>query len=391
MSERAETVVVSGALAQTAGLGGLTWVFLQYILGFRRLGYDVLVLDRLDDAMCVDASGSPCAVEQSANLAYFTDVMQRFDLAGRFSLFVDGGRRTVGLSRAEVVRRTESCALFVNVSGYFDDEEVRDAARPRLAYLDIDPGFAQMWHDLGLAEPFRGHDLFVTIGENVGADDCEIPTCGLDWITTPQPVVLHEWPVTRVPDGPVTTVATWRGPMAPVEWEGKTFGLRVHEFRKFAAIPRLTSAPFEVALSIHPDDRRDLELLRANGWTLVDPVDVVADPWAYRQYVQRSRAELMVAKGMYVDARSGWFSDRSICYLASGKPVLAQDTGLGAHYASGEGVILFSTLDEALDGLEEILGNYGRHSAAAREVAEAHFASDAVLSRLLDEVHAVTR
>lgn len=390
MSRRSgETVVVAGALAQTAGLGGLTWVFLQYVLGFRRLGFDVLFLDRLDDDMCVDAGGRPCPVDQSANLSYFLEIMDRFGLAGHFSLFVAGGTRTVGLSRAEVLARAESCALLLNVSGYFDDEEVRAAVRPRLVYLDIDPGFCQMWHELGLADPFAGHDTFVTIGANIGTPDCEIPTCGLEWVASPQPVVLEEWPVRRSGDAPVTTVASWRGPNASVRWGGRTYGLRVHEFRKFVDLAHLTAIPFEVALSIHADDRRDLELLRTNGWSLVDPVAVAGDPWAYRDYVQRSSAELMVAKAMYVETRSGWMSDRSLCYLASGKPVLAQDTGLHGLFPTGEGLVLFSSLEEALDGVDEVFGDYDRHAVAARQLAEAQFSSDVVLVHLLDRVHAV--
>jgi hypothetical protein len=380
------TVVVAGALAQTARLGGLTWVFLQYILGFRRLGWDVLFLDYLEPAMCTDAAGKAAAVERSTNLAYFLNVMDQFDLGGRFSLFFDGAEQTVGLPRSEVVDRVDKCTLFLNVSGYFQDEHVREAAASRLVYLDIDPGFAQMWFELGLADPFRGHDAFVTIGENIGKPDCEVPTCGLEWITMRQPVVLDFWPARACSDGAVTTVASWRGPNSPIEYRGKTYGLRVHEFRKFFGLPQASSIPFQAALDIHADERRDLQLLHANGWSLVDPAGVAPDPWSYRDYVQRSRAELMVAKGMYVETRSGWFSDRSICYLASGKPVLVQDTGLGDLYPIGEGLLTFSTLDEAIDGVEAICRDYERHARAARLLAEEYFGSDRVLGRLLQHL-----
>ena len=383
MTSRArETVVIGGALAQTAGLGGLTWVFLQYVLGFRQLGYDVLVLDRLEDDMCVDAHGRACSPEESTNLAYLLEVVRCFGLGDCFSLSL-GGERTVGLERRQVIERAASCALFLNVSGYIEDESVRHAARPRLAYLDIDPGFGQMWHELGLADPFAGHDMFVTIGENVGSADCEIPTCGLEWITTPQPVVLHEWPASRSPSGRVTTVASWRGPNGPIEWGGKTYGLRVHEFRKFAELPRLADGDFEIALDIDEADAGDVELLREAGWVLRDPREVAADPWSYRTFVQRSSAELMVAKNIYVQSRSGWFSDRSICYLASGKPVIAQDTGFTRLYPTGEGLLSFSNLEEALTGIEQIASDYRRHVRAARALAEEHFESRSVLSCLV--------
>jgi hypothetical protein len=171
-----------------------------------------------------------------------------------------------------------------------------------------------------------------------------------------------------------------------LEYKGKTYGLRVHEFRKFAELPRLSGRPFQLALDIHPDEVNDLALLEANGWSLVDPSVVAGDPGAYQAYIQDSKAELMVAKNMYVQAKSGWFSDRSICYLASGKPVLAQDTGLQGLYPTGEGLLSFTTLDEALAGVEEISRNYTRHTRAARVLAEDYFDSDKVLSGLLSKL-----
>jgi len=380
--EVAERIVVAGALAQKAGQGGHTWVFLQYLLGFRRLGFDVLFLDRLEPEMCVDGRGRPCDVERSVNLRYLLDVMRSFGLERSFALFYDRGQRVFGLSGSAAREQLRSSLFLFNVMGYLDDAELL-AAAPRRVFLDIDPGFGQMWQALGLHETFRDHDDHVTIAERIGKPDCELPTCGIAWITTPQPVVLDYW--TDQPDNgsTFTSVASWRGPYEPLEYGGKTYGLRVHEFRKFMSLPRLTGRPFEVALDIHPDEERDLALLAENGWTLVDPNLVAGDPLAYQRYIQRSGAEFSVAKGMYVESRGGWFSDRSICYLASGKPVLAQDTGLEHLYPTGEGLLLFASLDEAAAGVEEIFANYERHSRAARALAEAHFDSDQVLIELL--------
>jgi len=380
--EVAERIVVAGALAQRAGQGGHSWVFLQYLLGFRRLGFDVLFLDRLEPGMCVDERGSPCEVECSVNLRYLLEVMRAFGLERSFSLFYDRGKRIFGVSGNAVREQLRSSLLLLNVMGYLDDPELL-AAAPRRVFLDIDPGFGQMWQALGLHETFRGHDDHVTIAERIGQADCEVPSCGISWITTPQPVVLDQW--TQQPDtgSMFTSVASWRGPYAPLEYGGKRYGLRVHEFRKFMSLPRLTGRPFEVALEIHSDEKRDLALLAENGWRLVDPTLVVGDPLTYRRYIQRSGAEFSVAKGMYVESRGGWFSDRSICYLASGKPVLAQNTGLEDLYPAGEGLLLFASLDEAAAGVEEILANYKRHARAARALAEAHFDSDKVLTELL--------
>jgi hypothetical protein len=274
----------------------------------------------------------------------------------------------------------------LNVNGFVDDPEVMDGVGLR-AYLDIDPGFGQMWRALDLHDMFAGHDAHITIGERIGRPDCTVPTVGLDWITTPQPVVLDEWPIATAADqGRFTSVASWRGPFAPIEYEGVTYGLRVHEFRRFAELPDRSPEKFEVALDIHEAETGDLDLLRANGWLLADPAVEAADPWSYRDYVQRSKGELMIAKGMYVKSRSGWFSDRSICYLASGRPVVAQETGFSDLYPVGEGLLAFDDLDGAQAAVEEVAGDYPRHARAARAIAEEHFESDRVLRRLLQEL-----
>src|SRR5262249_48091878 len=155
-----------------------------------------------------------------------------------------------------------------------------------------------------------------------------------------------------------TTIASWRGAYGPVDFRGKTYGLRVHEFRKLASLPKSTGEPFEMALDIHPADAADRTLLEKNGWTLVEPSTVSNDVWRYRSFIRNSTAEFMVAKSMYVETQSGWFSDRSSCYLAAGKPVLAQDTGLKRLYPVGEGLLTFSTLDEAIWGVREIMRHY---------------------------------
>jgi len=379
------TIVLAGALAQRPRRGGHTCVFLQYLLGFRRLGWDVLLLDRLKSDLCVDEAGRPCSLHDSLNLRYFLDVVRRFDLAGSFALICGKGEEFIGLSRQQVIERTRTSAFLLNVMGFLTDPEIL-AAAPRRVFLDIDPGFGQMWQHLGLSDLFSGHDDHVTIGQNIGKAGCTIPTCGLDWITT-APLVVRDWwtPATRAESagGCFTSVCTWRGEYGPVEHAGKTYGLRVHEFRKFAALPRLSGQPFQVALDIHPADDKDRSLLTDNGWRLVDPLVAASDPSAYQEFVRASRAEFMVAKNMYVQTHSGWLSDRSICYLASGKPVLVQDTGLAELYPVGEGLVTFNTLAEAVAGVEAICSRYERHAQAALALSEAYFCSDRVLSKLL--------
>ena len=380
-----ETIIVAGSLAQRPHHGGHTWVFLQYLLGFRDLGWDVLFLDRLEPGMCVDDSGRPAPLHTSANLRYLRTVMDGFGFADSWGLLYDGGREVVGRARDEVLNRARRSALLLNVMGFLDDEEVL-AAAPLRVFLDIDPGFGQMWQVLGLHEPLRGHDRYVTIGERIGAPGCAVPTCGIEWVTTKQPVALDEWPLAPGEGNGFTSVASWRGPFGPIEYGGRTYGLRVHEFRRFLELPALTSAAFELALDIHADEVDDLRRLEEHGWGLADPRLAASDPWRYRDYIRRSSAELMIAKNLYVDTRSGWFSDRSACYLASGRPVLAEDTGLDGLVPSGEGLLTFSTMEEAVAGVEEITGDHRRHSRAARAIAEEHFAAERVLPRLLREL-----
>jgi hypothetical protein len=378
-------ILIGGSVAQRPGYGGHAWVFLQYLLGFRRLGYDVLFVDRLEPDMCVDEAGMPCRPETSVNLRYLAGVLKPFDLS--FAVLVEEGTRVIGMSREELAAWADGSVLFLNVMGYIDDEEVLAGAECRV-FLDIDPGFGQMWRALGLHDLFQGHDAYVTIGENIGRPGCTIPTCGVDWLTTRQPVVLDHWPAQLSEGSGFTSIASWRGPFGPVEYEGATYGLRVHEFRKLVDLPQRTGQRFEVAMEIDDADHEDLARLTRSGWRVADPRAVAHTPEAYQRFIQRSGAELMVAKNMYVRSRSGWFSDRSICYLASGKPVLAQDTGLERMYPTGEGLLTFSTLDEASEGVEEICADYRRHANAARRIAEEHFESDMVLSGLLEKLGA---
>ena len=189
-----KSIVIAGSLAQKPGRGGHTWVFLQYVLGFMKLGWDVLFLDRLEPDMCVGGTDAAVPVYRSKNAQYFLEVMDRFGLDGRYALLCNGGTTTLGLTRAQILARVSASAALINVMGFLQDDEILSAA-PQRVFLDIDPGFGQMWHALGQHDAFRGHDAYVTIAANMGRPECAIPTCGLEWITTRQPIVVDEWPV----------------------------------------------------------------------------------------------------------------------------------------------------------------------------------------------------
>lgn len=380
------TIAVAASFAQKPLQGGHSWVLLQYLLGFRRLGWEVLLIDVLTAEMCFDAAGNPCSLEHSINLAVLNNVMNRFGLEDNFVLLFNNGERYIGKSRKQVLNLVDRSVVLLNIMGFLDDEEIISRASKHV-FLDIDPGFGQMWESLGLARIFDGYDDYVTIGENVGLPECKIPDCGKSWITTAQPIVLEYWPVRLGPHNRgLTSIVSWRGAYGPVTYEGKTYGLRAHEFRKFSTLPNKTGRKFQLALNIHADDSADLDRLRHDGWSIVEPATIAGDPWSYQSFIQDSDGEIMIAKNLYVDTRSGWFSDRSICYLASGKPVLAQDTGLRARYPSGEGLVWFNTLEEAIDGVAQIYLEYDHHAQAARNIAETYFDSDKVLGKLLSKL-----
>jgi hypothetical protein len=275
----------------------------------------------------------------------------------------------------------------VNMSGHMNIEPLMRRI-PVKAYIDLDPGFTQFWHSCGASPRLSGHDYYFTVGENIGKTSCCIPTDGIPWRPTRQPVVLEHWPVSREGDPDrYTTVASWRGPFGPIDVGGKSLGSKVRSFRKYADVPTHAPQTFEIALDIHESDQRDRALLCRNSWNLVDPRRVVGEPCAFRRYVQSSGAEFSVAQEMYVETRSGWFSDRSVRYLASGKPIVVEETGFSGNYETGEGLFAFSTLEQAIAGVRDVARNYAVHALAARQIAETYFDSNLVLSELLDDMN----
>ena len=363
-------IVVSGMLAGVPGQGGASWAVLQYVLGLRRLGHDVVFVEP--------------ATPTAATRTYFDDVVARFDLGGRAALLDPATGACTGVDRARLVELAAGADLLLNISGLLADEELLGAIGVR-AFVDLDPAFTQLWCAAdGLDMGFDRHNRFVTIGGRIGSDGCDVPTCGREWITTLQPIVLEHWPVAdELRLGALTTVGHWRA-YGSIEHGGVHYGQKAHALRALLELPRRADARFALALGIHRDEWRDLAALDVHGWELLDPDAVACTPDAYAAFVRGSWAEFGLAKSGYAASACGWFSDRSVCYLASGRPVLALDTGFAADIPTGEGLLAFSTVDEAVGGVAELRCSYERHRRAARALAEDLFASDRVLGRLLE-------
>ena len=331
----APTVIVSGMIAATPGQGGAAWAVLQYLLGLRRLGCEVYFVEPVAGALDLNAP------------RYARQVMDRFDFAGRWALVLDGAD-PVGMRGAELREAARRADILLSVAGMLTDPELLEAV-PVRAYLDLDPVFTQLWHSVdGVDMRLDAHTHFVSVADSIGDRASPIPDCGREWIPTLPPVVLEEWPAAdRLERRALTTVGHWRS-YGAIDHDGVQYGQKVHSLRPLIDLPRRLEVPLELALAIHPDEVRDIEALDEHGWIRVDPAALADTPDAYRDFVRGSWAEFGLAKSGYAVADSGWFSDRSACYLASGRPVVAQDTGFGRRLPVGDGLFAFTTVDDVV-------------------------------------------
>jgi hypothetical protein len=366
-------ILFSGMVAGDPEQGGASWSILQYVLGLRALGHEVRLVEPVDHL-------------DSRSVDYFSALVHEFGLEREAALLRRGSGESAGVPYRELVRWAAGADVLINVSGMLRDEALLGSPSLRV-YLDLDPAFNQLWQAVdGVDMGFDLHDRFVTVGLALGEPSCPVPTCGRDWIKTLPPVFLPLWPRAATPARDAfTTVANWRG-YGSVEWEGRRYGQKAHSLRQLIDLPRRTEERLLLALAIHPDESEDLDALRSHGWDLADPARVAGTPDSYAGFVRSSKGELGIAKEGYVKSRCGWFSDRSACYLASGRPVVAQETGFSRHLPVGEGLLSFDGAEEAAAGIGEITADYKRHAPAARALAEDLFDSNVVLARMLDRV-----
>jgi hypothetical protein len=393
MSASSLRIIVTG-LAGLHPVGGVAWDYLQYVLGLARLGHDVYYHE--------DTWSWPyhpiqktATDEGDYSASYIGDFFARFapELSDRWH-YLHLHETSYGMRRAAFDEVARTADLFINVSGSC---MLPDELSPRCTkvFLDTDPGYNQVM----LSERFawsenverwcasvEAHDRHFTYGENIHGSDCLIPKVGFDWKTTRMPVVLSQWErIARSapPDAASwTTVMTWNAFKGRVVYEGVEYKSKGAEFKKLADLPGRIDVPLRVAVG---GMNAPLEELASRGWSVVDGPTVSLTPGRYQDFLADSRGEVSTAKQIYVAMRSGWFSCRSACYLAAGRPVVVQDTGFSSLLPVGDGILSFTTVDQAADAIRAVEADYARHAKAARDVAEAHFDSDRVLVGLIDQ------
>jgi hypothetical protein len=373
-------IIFSGSIGRFS-LGGHAWTQMQYLAGMRALGHDVVYLEECGaESWTYDWETHQSTPELDHPTRYIRDCLAPLGLGERW--IYRAGDRSAGMPMDDFLATCAAADLFIVRAVPLALWRPEYAWPRRRIFIDVDPGFVQI--DLlngraDLVETVGRCEQLFTIGQRFGAPDCPVPSTGRRWHRTVSPVSLEHWPVAA--SGPAThftTVMQWQG-FREVEHDGVVYGQKDREFPRFLELPRLSAQPLLLALTgIAPDD------LTRHGWEVLPGWEPSRTPWSYRDFIAGSRAEFSVAKHGYVHMRGGWFSDRSVCYLASGRPTLVQDTGLGDWLPTGEGVVTFHDPASAVAGIEHINADYDRHRRAARQIAEEYFATERVLPSLLE-------
>jgi hypothetical protein len=376
-------VVVLGYIIR-GPLGGLVWHHLQYVMGLARMGHDVYFFEDSDNYdSCYDPSQNVMTNDPSFGLKFASSVFEFAGLSERWAYFDEHRNAWSGPAASSALGILGSADLLLDLSGV---NALRDwiAGIPHRALVDTDPVFTQVRHVLDEAkmQQARAHTSFFTYGENFGHANCSIPDDGLPWQPTRQPVVLDAWPVEAGDrTAPFSTIMQWDSYPA-VEYKGHFYGMKSASFEPYMALPQNTPERLNLAIgsATAPRDR-----LRENGWMVSDPLAVTLTPITYQNFIRQSKAEFSVAKHGYQCSHSGWFSERSAAYLASGRPVVVQETGFSDWLQCEGGVLPFDSLETAACALERVSRDYAAHCRQARSVAQEYFDSAAVLSDLVEQ------
>ena len=395
-------LVVVGTLAANP-YAGMAWMHMQITAGLRRLGHDVYYFETTS-TWPYDPIRQTRVCDSDYSVPYLARVVDSFGLGDRWAYRRSySDKEWFGMNRAKAEDLLAHADAVLNVAGatLFKELEVG-----RLVYFGTDPVFHEVSYAKGdeiTRRYIEEHDDLVTYGENIGNPDCPLPPLPRLRSKTRQPVLLDLWHNGPPLNEAFTTVGNWKQAGREVEFRGELYQWSKHyEFMKFIDLPRRIDQPLELAMSlaepetIHhgrgtsvpalgltADERRMLE---TNGWRLVEARTFTTDPWSYRDYVRTSRGEFTVARDLNVRLRSGWFSERSACYLAAGRPVITQDTGFGNVLPTGEGLFPFNTMEEIVAAFEAIKADYEKHSRAARAIAEEYFKAETVLAKVIKDL-----
>ncbi len=378
-------IVVLGTLASIP-YAGHGWVHMQLAVGLRRLGHEVYYFETTS-TWPYDPIRQMLVGDSDYALPYLARFAESFGLGDRWAYRPSySDKEWFGLSRAKAEDLLAHADLVLNVAGA-TSLAAEGLKVGRFVYFGTDP----VYDEIAIAKGdevtrwlIEEHDDFITIGENIGTPGCLIPPLPRLRSRTRQPVLLDLWQAGPPLKEEFTTVCNWKQVGHDIEYQGQTYyWSKHHEFLKFIDLPQQVDQPIELAMGLDPEVYC---LLEPKGWRLTNAHAFTMDPWPYREYIQASRGEFTVAKDQNVRLRSGWFSDRSACYLASGRPVITQDTGFGTVLPTGEGLFAFNTMEEIMVAFEAINADYERHSRAARAIAEQYFRAETVLAKVLDDL-----
>jgi hypothetical protein len=385
---KSRSLVVVGTLASNP-YAGMAWMHMQITAGLRQLGHDAYYFETTS-AWPYDPARNTIVNDSDYALPYLEKVAESFGLGDRWAYRRSySDKAWLGPSRAKAEELLARADAVLNVAGAtrFAEEGLKIG---RLVYFGTDPGH----HEIAFAGGNKDvrtlieeHADFITYGENIGNTDCPLPPLPGLRSRTRQPILLHLWQDGAPLKQEFTTVGNWRQTDRDIEFESQTYRWsKHHEFLKFVDLPQRTDQSIELATGLANLNPEERNLLESKGWRLRDAHPFTTDPWRYRDYVRSSRGEFTVAKDLHIRLRSGWFSERSACYLAAGRPVVTQDTGFGKVLPTGEGLFAFNTIDEILAAFEAINSDYERHSRAARAIAEEYFRAETVLEKVIDDL-----
>jgi hypothetical protein len=384
---RRKKIVVMGFMGSMP-IAGVIWQHIHYVVGLQRLGHDVYYIE--DSARL---PYNPQTFEITEDFAYAGQVLAQlaseFGFEGRWGYCARylPGLPTAGIRLTKIRQLYREADAILNVCGTqeFNDDLLQSE---RILYVESDPGVEQIKVDKRIRSTVdylgKHHALF-TFGENIGSDRFPVPLHKLKWLPTRQPIVTDLWKTSRPPNGSAvfTSIANWStSGLKDIEWRGEKYlWSKSREFLRFVRAPNECGETFELAT--HINDERTREKLFRNGWRFTSPHEMSVDYWSYRNYIRRSKGEFTVAKDQYVRLRTGWFSDRSACYLAAGRPVITQQTGFTDHYGNSGGLFAFRSLGEIVEAVREINADYRKQSRAARAVAREVFDAEKVLGEML--------